>query len=58
MQPRRSANLTSVVELQVIAALMGLSTLTMVAHIRVSGDEPTFTGLPTAIGVAVVALSL
>jgi hypothetical protein len=59
MQPRRATNLTPVIVLQVIAALVGLSILVMVPpHVRVWGDEPIFAGPPTVIGVAVVALSL
>jgi hypothetical protein len=59
MQPRRATNLTPVIVLQVIAALVGLSILVMVPpYVGGWGDEPIFAGPPTAIGVAVVALSL
>ena len=59
MQPRRETNLMPVVVLQVIVALVGLSILVMVPpYVRMWADEPTFAGPPTALGVAVVALSL
>jgi uncharacterized membrane protein (DUF2068 family) len=60
MQPRRRAlNPTPVIVLQVIAALVGLSILVMVPpYVRFLGDEATFAGPPTAIGVTVVGLSL
>ncbi len=60
MQPRRRAlNPTPVIVLQAIAALVGLSILVVVPpYVRISGAEPTFAGPPTAIGVAVVALSV
>ncbi len=60
IQPRRRAtNLTPVVVLQVIAALVGLSILVMVPpYVHFWGDGPMFAGPPTAVGVAVVALSL